>query len=114
MKSIELIHPITKGERTICELTLQDPKVRHMIRTDGHEITTIGADIALLSALSGEPEILLQEISLEDWAKIRVVLARVYAAFYGLDPDKVSKKSGKQSEPEKREPVQNPPRAAEV
>ena len=110
MNVIELKQPVSRGERTIHELTLQEPKVRHMLRTDGKEITTIGADIALLSALSGESEKILEEISLEDWALIRPELAKVYARFYGIDPEKLQN-AGNDNE-EEGQAKENPPAAA--
>lgn len=79
-----LKHPASLGERTITELNLQEPRVEHMVRTDGKDISSVGADIALLSALSGEPESLLAKIHLEDWAEIRGVLQKVYAIFFGI------------------------------
>ena len=71
MKTFYLKHPVSLGERTITELTLQDPHVRHLMRTDAYGVNTIAADVALCSALSGESEALLANLHIEDWALIR-------------------------------------------
>ena len=93
MNTIYLKHAATLGERTITELTLQEPTVMHIMRTDGHELNTIGADVALLSALSGESEEILKRIHIEDWAGIRYELQKVYAVFFGVK-ESVEKKNG--------------------
>jgi len=56
MEDIYLKHPVTLGERKVTELHFQEPCLMHMMRTDGHDINDVGADIALVSALTGEPE----------------------------------------------------------
>jgi len=84
MGTIYLKHAVTLGERTITELTLQEPTVMHMMRTDAHELNTVSADVALLSALSGESEEILKRIHIEDWALIRYELAKIYAVFFGV------------------------------
>jgi hypothetical protein len=83
METIVLKHQVTRGERTVTELTLQTPRVRHLRRTDGHAANSIGADVALLSALSGEPEELLSQMIPEDVADCRVILTRAYKRFWG-------------------------------
>lgn len=88
MKTFTLIHPVTVGEHTVTELTFQVPKLRHMKQTDGHELDTIGADIALTAALSGEPENVIEQIELEDWPPIRTHLQRLYFEFFGINPVK--------------------------
>lgn len=87
MKTIYLKYPVVLGERTVSELTLSWPKVKHFMRTDGHATTDVASDVALLSGLTGEPESLLQEIDPRDWAKIRYDLQKIYAVFFGLKAD---------------------------
>lgn len=87
MKTIYLKYPVTLGERTVSELTLSQPKVKHFMRTDGHAAGDVASDIALLSGLTGEPESLLQEIDPRDWANIRYDLQKIYAVFFGLKAD---------------------------
>jgi hypothetical protein len=76
--------PIRKGEVEYKELTLKPPVLRDIIRTDGHAPESVGYARALLSALSGLPEVLLDELVPEDWADIRLVLARTNMRFMGL------------------------------
>ena len=87
MKTIYLKYPVVLGERTVSELTLAQPKLKHFMRTDGHAAEDIAADVALLSGLTGESESLLQEIDPRDWANIRYDLQKIYAVFFGLKAD---------------------------
>ncbi len=80
--------PVTVGERTVTELKFHRPKVRDFLRTDGHDIQSVGSDQALCSALSGEPEIVIQAIDIDDWAVIRVELAQIWYQFFGVKPKK--------------------------
>lgn len=79
--------PVTVGERTVTELKFHRPKVRDFLRTDGHGIDSIGADQALCSSLSGEPEIIIQAIDVDDWAVIREEIKRVWFQFFGVKPN---------------------------
>lgn len=76
--------PVTLGERTIIELHFKKPKVKDFLRTDGKDISTVEADVALLSALTGESESLLYEIDVDDWAELRVYLGTIWKKFFGL------------------------------
>ena len=76
--------PIKKGEAEYKELTLKPPVLRDIVRTDGHDPDSVGYARALLSSLSGVPETLLDNIVPEDWADIRLVLARTNMRFMGL------------------------------
>nr|DAO73785.1 MAG TPA: tail assembly chaperone protein [Caudoviricetes sp.] len=102
MKTFYLKHPVSLGERTITELTLQDPHVRHLMRTDAYGVNTIAADVALCSALSGESEALLANLHIEDWALIRVELQKIYTVFFGV-----------KAEMENNADEQNPTKAAD-
>ena len=76
--------PVTVGERTVEVLKFHRPKVRDFLRTDGHSMDSIAADQALCSSLTGEPEIIIQAIDIEDWAVIRIELKRVWFNFFGI------------------------------
>lgn len=78
--------PVTVGERTVEVLKFHRPKVRDFLRTDGHSTDSIGADQALCSALTGESEIIIQAIDIDDWAVIRVELRKVWFRFFGIEP----------------------------
>jgi hypothetical protein len=76
--------PIKKGEAEYKELILKPPVLRDILRTDGHAPESVGYARALLSALSGVPEIVLDELVPEDWADLRLILARTNMRFMGL------------------------------
>ena len=84
MEDIYLKHPVTLGDRKVTELHFQEPCLMHMMRTDGHDINDVGADIALVSALTGEPEDIIKKIHIEDWPPIRYNLQKIYAVFFGV------------------------------
>ncbi|MEL3907909.1 MAG: phage tail assembly protein [Treponemataceae bacterium] len=86
MDDVYLKHPVTLGERTVTELHFQEPSVMHMMRTDGHDINNVGADVELVSALTGEPAEIIKRIHIEDWPSIRYKLQNIYAVFFGLKP----------------------------
>jgi hypothetical protein len=76
--------PIRKGEVEYEKLTLKPPVLRDILRTDGHDPASVGYARALLSSLSGVPEAVLDQLVPEDWADIRLVLARTNMRFMGL------------------------------
>jgi hypothetical protein len=76
--------PIRKGEVEYKKLTLKPPVLRDILRTDGHDPNSVGYARALLSALSGVPEAVLDQLVPEDWADLRLVLARTNMRFMGL------------------------------
>ncbi|WP_147615122.1 phage tail assembly protein [Treponema pectinovorum] len=80
--------PVTVGERTVEQLNFHRPKVRDFLRTDGFAVDSIGADQALCSALTGEPEVIVSAIDIEDWAVIRVELQKAWLKFFGIKPQK--------------------------
>ena len=84
MEDIYLKHPVTLGERKVTELHFQEPCLMHMMRTDGHDINDVGADIALVSALTGEPEDIIKKIHIEDWPPIRYNLKKYMPYFSEL------------------------------
>jgi hypothetical protein len=76
--------PLRKGEVEVKELTLRPPVLRDILRTDGHDPAGVGYARALLSSLSGVPEAVLDNMVPEDWADIRLVLARTNMRFMGM------------------------------
>jgi hypothetical protein len=76
--------PIRKGEVAYKELTLNPPVLRDIIRTDGYAAESVAYARALLSSLSGVPELILDQIVPEDWADLRLILARTNMRYIGL------------------------------
>jgi hypothetical protein len=82
-ETIVLRVPLKVGERTVTQLHVRPPKVKDLLRTDTHRGNTVGYALAFLSALTGEPEIILGEIVPEDWADCLVALDRAALRFRG-------------------------------
>ena len=82
--TVKLRVPIKKGEVEVKDITLKPPLLRDILRTDGHDPDSVGYALALLSSLSGLPEVLLDQLVPEDWADIRLILAQTNMRFMGL------------------------------
>ena len=80
--TIQLSMPVRKGEREVTALTFVEPKVRHLLAADKHPIESHAGDVAMVSALTSEPESLLMEIGPRDWARIRRSLKAVMRDFF--------------------------------
>lgn len=104
METIKLSGPVSKGERTITELTFADPKVRHLLSLDGHNPDDYAAVVALASALTGEPELLIGELPPEDWRKVRAKTMSVYYDFLGIDFAALAAEAAKE-DPAKKDPT---------
>ena len=76
--------PIKKGEVEYKEIKLRPPLLRDIIQTDGHDPDSVGYARALLSSLSGLPEVLLDQLVPEDWADLRLILTQTNMRFMGL------------------------------
>jgi len=83
-ETVKLRAPIRKGEVEYKEITLRPPVLRDIVRTDGHDPNSVGYARALLSSLSGLPEALLDQLVPEDWADLRLILARTNMRFMGI------------------------------
>jgi hypothetical protein len=93
---IELRVPVEAKELKVTQLTLQPPTLKDLVATDGDEYGSHGADVSLLSSLSGIPQIALEKLVPEDWADIRVVLAQTYNRFFGIENLLDKKDAGKE------------------
>jgi hypothetical protein len=83
-ETYKLRFPIRKGEVEYKEITLKPPVLRDIVRTDGYAPESVGYARALLSSLSGLPEALLDQLVPEDWADLRLILARTNMRFMGV------------------------------
>lgn len=95
IKTIHLERKATLGERSIDHLDIAEPETGDFLRTDGHDISDVGADVALLSALTGEPEDLIKKINIDDWAVIRVELKGIWLRYFGINPAETAADDGK-------------------
>lgn len=83
---VNLKCPIVKGERKLTSLILPDKVlVRHIMAGDSYSVGTVEREVAILSAMTGESELILREMEAKDWI---VVQAKVKALIEGqLDDD---------------------------
>lgn len=82
---VKLKYPIVKGERTVTSLILPDKVlVRHIMAGDSYPVGTVEREVAILSAMTGESELILREMEAKDWI---VVQAKVKALIEGQIDD---------------------------
>ena len=104
----ELRVPIRKGEAEFKTLTLRSPVLGDILRTDGHDPSSVAYAVALLSALSGVPEIALHKIVPEDWADLKIILALTNMRFTG-QVNLLDKKEEETGDPTKAAGNDTPP-----
>ena len=65
---VELEYPVTRGEVMVDKLVFTGrPKVRHMIAGDKYQRGSYGYEVAVMSAMTGVPEIIIQDMDYEDF-----------------------------------------------
>lgn len=100
---VNLKYPITKGERTVTSLVFPDKVlVRHIMAGDPYPQGTIEREVAILSSMTGESEIILREMEAKDWV---VVQAKVKALIEGQLDDEEDEKE--ESQDKKKESLAN-------
>ena len=83
----EIFHlwvPVKSGEYEVSELKIRPPVVKDILMTDGHSPDSVSYVIALMSSLTGVPEIALEKMVPEDYADLRLIASQVHARFIGL------------------------------
>lgn len=85
-KKFTLKHPVTVGELTLTELTLARPTIRDFVAVGEHLYGTAGADAALLSSLSGQPENVIGKLDIEDGALLRTYVGRIWVSWFTGTP----------------------------
>ena len=76
---VHLEYPITKGEVTVDKLVFSGrPKLRHMLAGDKYQR-------AIMSALTGVPEIIIEELDYEDFIHADAVMGQRFNSFYEVD-----------------------------
>jgi hypothetical protein len=78
----KLKYPVTVGEYQCGELRLQRPKTKDFIAVGVHPLGTVAADVALLASVTGQPEIVIEQIDIDDLAKLRYECSRIWAAYF--------------------------------
>ena len=72
-KYVELLHEIKVGETIVDRIVLKRPKAKHLRKMDRAK-GDIGASLALIVALSGQPTAVVDELDTEDLNRIGAVL----------------------------------------
>lgn len=78
MPTYDLKYPITKGERTVTTLVFPERvAVKHIVAGDGFEFGSMRRELAILSSLTGESDIVLREMDAEDWVKTQAIVNNI-------------------------------------
>jgi hypothetical protein len=78
----KLKHPVTVGEYHCEELTLVRPRTKDFVAVGLRELGGAGADVALLASITGQPEIVIEQLDIDDLAKLRYECTRIWAAYF--------------------------------
>lgn len=62
--------PIAFGSETISELHLREPKAKDMRGMPADGLKTMDQVLTLVSRLSGQPEVVIDELSIEDLSEV--------------------------------------------
>ena len=80
---IELEYPVTKGEVTVDKLVFTGrPKVRHMIAGDKYQRGSYEYEVAVMSAMTGVPEVIIRDMDYEDFVHADAVMGQRFNTFY--------------------------------
>ena len=83
---VHLEYPITKGEVTVDKLVFSGrPKLRHMLAGDKYQRGSWAYERAIMSALTGVPEIIIEELDYEDFIHADAVMGQRFNSFYEVD-----------------------------
>ncbi len=79
---VNLEYPITQGEVTFDKLVFKGrPTVAHMMAGDPYERGTHEYELAVMSALTGVPEIALRKLDYADYIHAEAIMAQRFPAF---------------------------------
>jgi hypothetical protein len=81
-KTIELNYPVKVGELTVTTITLQRPKTKDFIALGTLPYDCAEADARLLASVSGLSELVIAQIDIEDWALLRIDIARIWESYF--------------------------------
>lgn len=96
---INLKYPITQGERTVTSLILpKNVLVRHIMAGDPYPQNTVSREVAMLSAMTGEPEIILQNMEITDWVICQAKLNELINNSISNTEEKDNKKNNEYDE----------------
>jgi hypothetical protein len=82
-ETVALYVPVTAGERTVAELCFRPPVFKDLLAAGRYPEGSIPFTGALISSLTGEPEIIINQLVPEDYAKAVVLADRSYQRFCG-------------------------------
>jgi hypothetical protein len=105
-KTITLKHPVKVGELRVTELTLQRPKTKDFIAIGTLPYDCAGADARLLASVSGLPESVIDQIDIDDWAILRIDLARIWESYFVGTPYQENPTKEEQATPPPEERVE--------
>ena len=99
---INLKYPITKGERTITSVILPEHVlVKHIMAGDNYAQGSVERELAILSAMTGESEIILKEMDARDWIVVQTKTRSLLLGEFG-ETDEQEEKNKKDSKDNKK------------
>jgi hypothetical protein len=79
-----LKRPVTSGEATFTELVFPRPAMKDFIACGTGQFGDPETDAKIISSLTGVPMIAVRKIDIDDAAKLRYLISRIWAAWFAL------------------------------
>ena len=103
IKVYPLKRPVKVGERTCAELRFTRPRMKDFIAIGASPLETAEALAKLVSSITGEPLVIIEQLDIEDSAYVRIEAERIYNTYffsapYELNPPPPPAKTGEAAE----------------
>jgi hypothetical protein len=103
IKVYPLKYPVTVGERTCTELRFSRPKMKDLIAIGASPLETADALAKLVSSITGEPLLIIEQLDIEDSAYVKIEAERIFSTYffttpYELNPTPPPAKTGETAE----------------
>jgi hypothetical protein len=86
IKIYPLKNPVTVGEFTCKELKLCRPKTKDFVAVGRQPLDSAGAIVALISSMSGIPEVVINQFDIDDISMLRIEAMRVFDSYFTTEP----------------------------
>jgi hypothetical protein len=86
IKTYQLKRPVTAGEYTCTEVKLRRPRTKDFVAAGGQSPDTTGAVVSMLSSISGIPEVVINQIDIDDISILRIEVIRMADSYVTTEP----------------------------